>query len=212
MPAPPSHAEQRSDDATADHAFDDVEHWTGVFDNPKRDTWQKPDEVVRALGLKAGMAVADLGAGTGYFLRHLSTAVGPDGVVFAVEVETKLLDHIRKRAAAEALANVVPVLTSPDEPRLPHGRVDLVVIVDTYHHIDDRRQYLRRLARVLAPGGRVAIIDWLKRELPEGPPPDHKLAREHVLDEMRAAGFNLIEEPAFLPYQYFLIFKPETAR
>jgi ubiquinone/menaquinone biosynthesis C-methylase UbiE len=206
VPTPTQH---RSDDATAHHSFDDVEHWKRVFDDPRRDTWQKPAEVVGALDLKTGMAVADLGAGTGYFLRYLSAAVGETGTVFAVEVEPNLLVHIRKRCEEESTRNVVPTLASPDNPRLPPRRVDLVLIADTYHHINDRLVYLRRLADVLTQGGRVAIVDWFKRELPEGPPPSHKLSRQHVLDEMRAADYELIEEPTFLPYQYFLIFAPK---
>lgn len=195
-----------SDGATSHRRFDDVEHWKKIFDDPRRDEWQKPEELVAALGLKPGMTVADLGAGTGYFLRYLSVAVGEQGSVFAVEVEAKLLERIRERADNDADRNIVPVLASSDDPRLPHGAVDLVLIVDTYHHFDDRLTYLRRLARVLKPGGRMAIVDWFKRELPEGPPPSHKLSREHVLGEMRAAGYELVAEPTFLPYQYFLIF------
>ena len=93
-----------------------------------------------------------------------------------------------------------------NDARLPAGRVDLVLIVDTYHHIDDRIPYLRRLARFVRPGGRVAVVDWQKRDLPVGPPPEHKLAREVVVDEMSAAGWALVGEPDVLPYQYFLVF------
>jgi ubiquinone/menaquinone biosynthesis C-methylase UbiE len=86
--------------------------------------------------------------------------------------------------------------------------VDLVLIVDTFHHINDRMGYFARMKRALAPGGRVAVIDFHKRPLPVGPPPAHKLAREFVLDEMKRGGWRLLDEPAFLPHQYFLIFAP----
>jgi len=195
-------------DATARHSFDDVEHWSGVFDDPARDAWQKPDEVVRALEIRPGALVADVGAGTGYFARPLSGAVGPRGTVLAVDVEPKLVIHLRARAEREELANVVPVLGSPDHPRLPAGRVDLVLLVDTFHHVDDRVEYARRLRASLAPGGRVAIVDWQKREIPVGPPLDHRLAREQVVEEMTAAGYDLIAEPDLLPYQYLLVFAP----
>ena len=194
-------------DATSHRTFDDIDHWKRVFDDPKRAEWQKPAEVVAALQLKPGMQVADVGAGTGYFSRYLSQAVGETGAVFAVEVEPRLIEHLRERAEAEGSGNLIPVLGSAAEPRLPRGRIDLVLIADTYHHLDDRVVYLRRLARVLSPAGRVAIIDWHKRELPEGPPAEHKLSREHVVDEMSQAGFELAEEATFLPYQYFLVFK-----
>jgi ubiquinone/menaquinone biosynthesis C-methylase UbiE len=200
--APPA-----SDDATSRHDFADVEYWTSVFDDPARDVWQKPKELVAALDVRRGSVVADLGAGTGYLSRRLAAAVGPDGTVLAVETEPNLVVHLRQRAERERTPNVVPVLASTDDPRLPIGLVDLILIVDTYHHLDDRRTYLPALRRFLRPGGRVAIVDWQKRELPVGPPMDHKLAREQVLDEMQASGFTLAAEHDILPYQYFLVFR-----
>jgi ubiquinone/menaquinone biosynthesis C-methylase UbiE len=195
--------------ATARHSFDDVEHWQAVFDDPSRDAWQRPREVVRALDLPRGAWVADLGAGTGYFSRYLSEAVGPDGTVFAVDTEPNLVSHLRARAEKEGTANVVPVLASRDNPRLPVGAVDLLLVVDTFHHIDDRPTYFRAVRRFLRQDGRVAVIDWHKRALPVGPPLDHKLAREQVVEEMDEAGYELSAEPkGLLPYQYVLIFKP----
>jgi predicted methyltransferase len=192
--------------ATARHAFDNVEQWSKVFDDPKRDAWQKPAEVVAALGLRPGMCVADLGAGTGYFMPYLSAAVGATGSVLAVEPEPNLVAHLRQRAEQTQATNVVPILASFDNPRLPAAAVDLVLIADTFHHLDARLGYLRGLQRALKPGGRVAVIDWRKEPLPEGPPPDHKLPRQQVVDEMAAAGYALVEERDFLPYQYFLVF------
>jgi ubiquinone/menaquinone biosynthesis C-methylase UbiE len=195
-------------DATAHHPFTDVDKWTKLFDDPKRDEWQKPQETVAGLGLKPGQIVADLGAGTGYFERHLSRAVAPGGIVLAIDSEPEMVQHLGRRALKEQTPNVVPVLALPDEPFLPPGRVDCVLIVDTYHHIDDRLNYFRRMKGALAPGGRVAIIDFHKRELPVGPPLQHKLARDFVLDEMTQAGWSLAGEKTFLPYHYFLIFQP----
>jgi predicted methyltransferase len=193
-------------EATSRRSFSDVPYWASVFDDPARDTWQKPRELVAALGLTPGTWVADLGAGTGYFARYLATAVGPAGVVFAVETEPNMVQHLRERAEKERTPNLIPVLASFDDARLPPGAIDLVLIVDTFHHIDQRLAYLERLARVLKPGGRVAIIDWRKENLPVGPPPDHKIARAQVIDEMAGAGYSLVAEPDVLPYQYFLIF------
>lgn len=154
------------------------------------------------------MRVADLGAGTGYLSPYLSRAVGPTGGVLAVENEPSLVVYLRDRAERESIENLTPVLASSNDPRIPPGSVDLVVMLDTYHHLDDRVAYARRLARALRRGGRVAIIDWQKRDLPVGPPLDHKLAREDVLAEMQAAGYRLAGEPTLLPYQYFLVFRP----
>jgi predicted methyltransferase len=207
--AAPTPAATASDRATASHSFGDVDQWSKVFDDPSRDGWQKPQALLAALALQPGMTVADLGAGTGYFSRHLAAAVGPAGTVLAVEVEPTLVAHLRARAEREDAANVVPVLASPDNPRLPAAGVDLVLVVDTYHHFDHRTRYLPQLRRALRPGGRVAIIDWKPGELPQGPPPDHKLPRERVIEEMHAAGFALLEDLDLLPYQYALVFRPD---
>jgi ubiquinone/menaquinone biosynthesis C-methylase UbiE len=199
--APPFHA-------TSHHDFTDVEKWKRVFDDPKRDEWQKPEALVAALGLRPGMTAADLGAGTGYFSRHLSRAVGPSGTVFAVDTEPNLVTYLRARAEREGTTNVIPILASPDQPRLPARGVDVILIVDTFHHIDDRLPYLRRLEDSLRPDGRVAVVDWKKEDLPVGPDTAHKIAREQVIEEMKAAGYRLVGEPNILPYQYFLVFEP----
>lgn len=206
--APASPTPANPHDATAHHPFTSVEKWKRIFDDPKRDGWQKPKETVAGLDLKPGQIVADLGAGTGYFERHLSKAVAPGGIVLAIDTESEMVQHLGRRALEEQTPNVVPVLALPDEPFLPPGRVDCVLIVDTYHHIDDRLNYFRRMQEALAPGGRVAVVDFHKRELPVGPPVIHKLAREFVVDEMRQAGWSLAGEKTFLPYHYFLIFQP----
>jgi arsenite methyltransferase len=207
VPTSPASAE-RSDAATTRHGFADVRHWVSVFDDPKRNEWQKPREIVAALGIEPGMTVADLGAGTGYFSPYLSKAVGEDGSVLAVDVEPNLVVHLRERAEQERLENVVPILASADDPRMPARGVDLIFIADTYHHLDQRLDYLPRLRRFLRSGGRVAIVDWKKQPMPQGPPPEHKLAREQVANEMQKSGYRLVGEPTFLPYQYFLIFSP----
>ncbi len=193
--------------ATSHRRFDDVEYWQGVFDDPKRDAWQQPDAIANALRLNNGQTVADLGTGTGYMISRLSRAVGAAGTVYAVEVEPNLVAHVRERIEANELSNVTPVLASKDHPRLPVGSIDLLLILDTYHHLDRRDEYLAILQQTLKPNGRVAIIDWKKKELPVGPPPAHKLARDRVVDEMTSAGFALVEEPTTLENQYFLIFE-----
>ncbi len=197
-------------DATSHESCKGVEKWTRIFDDPKRDEWQKPQEVVLALALRPGQIVADLGAGTGYFEKRLSKAVAPGGIVLAIDTEPEMVRHLGERALQEGTANVVPVLALPQEAFVPPGRADCVLVVDTYHHIDDRVRYFHRMKEVLAPGGRIVIIDFHKRPLPVGPPPEHKLPREFVVDEMKQAGFGLADEKTFLPYHYFLIFRPET--
>ena len=197
-----------SHDATVHHSFHDAEGWSKTFDDPERDGWQKPAEVVRALGLSSGMVAADLGAGTGYFSRFLSEAVSPGGMVLSIDVEASMVQHLGERARREKLSNLVPVLALPDDPFLPKGRVDRVLIVNTYHHIDSRLEYFSRMRQAMHAGGRVAIVDFQKRPLPVGPPPEHKLDPAFVTQEMEQAGWKLIEEKNILPYQYYLIFEP----
>ena len=172
-----------------------------------RAEWQKPDVVMRVLGVKAGDPVADIGAGTGYFTRWLSAMVGARGTVLAVDIEQTMLDHIEDLEDIQ-YDNIRTVLADPDDPKLPEGELELVLIVNTWRHIDHRRRYLPRLARALRNSGRLAIIGWHEGELPVGPPTGSKLPRETVLAELDRAGWILDAESVALPYQYFLIFYP----
>jgi len=198
-------------DATVHHSFDDVSKWVDVFDDPGRDAWQKPDAVLKEIGVKPGMTVADLGAGTGYFSVHLAKAVGDKGRVYAIDVEPKLVEHIKHRAQKAQLPQIVPVLAPTDDPKLPAHGVDCVLIVDTWHHIDDRLTYLPKLAAGLKPGGRVAVVDFKKGDFPVGPPDAHKLTADEVAAEFSAAGWKLAARWDELPYQYVLVFTPPAA-
>lgn len=189
---------------THQHDFRDAAKWSQVFDDPKRDQWQKPHEVLMALEIAPDATVADIGAGTGYFAVRLSHFV-PRGRVYAVDIETEMVKHLAMRAAAQGLANVIAVRGSPDNPRLP-GKVDLALVVDAYHHIEDRELYFSRLRGMMKPGGRLAVIDF-KPDAPEGPPPAARLAPEQVKQELDRAGFLFAGEHAFLPHQYFLVFR-----
>jgi SAM-dependent methyltransferase len=116
-----------------------------------------------------------------------------------------MVNLVTRRAGEAGLDNVVAVRAKPDDPLLPAGTIDVVFICDTWHHIENRAAYLRRLAQALAPGGRLAIVDFHK-EAPMGPPPEMKLSRDEVAQEILAAGFRLQQEHTFLPHQYFLVF------
>jgi ubiquinone/menaquinone biosynthesis C-methylase UbiE len=189
----------------------DLDPYVARLADPARDAWQKPDEVVAALHLRSGQVACDVGAGPGYFALRLARAVGPAGRVYAVDVEPKILDALRERLAASGLRNVTPVLALADDPLLPPAACDVILIVDTYHHFPDRVAYLGRLSRALRTGGRIANVDYHKRETPVGPPLDHRLAREVFLAEAQSAGLVVAEEPTFLPYQYFVILRPRGA-
>jgi cyclopropane fatty-acyl-phospholipid synthase-like methyltransferase len=189
------------------HSFGDAEKWAKEFDDPARDAWQKPDEVLNALHLRRTDRVADLGAGTGYFSVRIARLV-PEGKLFSVDIEPEMLDHLRKRAHHENLSVLVPILASAESANLPEP-VDVVLVVDTYHHIDNRVAYFSRLKASLRPEGRLAIVDF-KADSPEGPPPEHRLSPEAVTAELESAGYTLVAPHAFLPRQYFLIFRAKT--
>lgn len=188
---------------THHHSFSGAEHWAQVFDDPKRDAWQKPHEVIQALALRPDAVVADIGAGTGYFAVRLAHMV-PKGQVYAVDIEPDMVRHLAQRAKDAGLRNLTAVQGAPDRPKLPR-KVDLALLVDVYHHIEDRRRYFRNLVADLAPEGRVAIIDF-RADSPQGPPRGARIAPAAVRSELEAVGLALRSEHAFLPYQYFLVF------
>lgn len=186
------------------HRFEDAARWSKVFDDPERDAWQRPDDVVRELGLSADDVVADLGAGTGYFTLRLARAV-PKGRVVAIDLEQSMLDWIGKRAEQQGVSNVETRLATEGDPRLPTG-VDLVLIVDTYHHLTDRVAYFQRVREPLDDDGRVVIVDFKMGKLPVGPPDNHKIPRHAIVREMKDAGYALCREWDGLPYQHTLFF------
>ena len=190
------------------HSFDDAEKWAKAFDDPARDAWQKPDQVLNALHLQPTNRVADLGAGTGYFSVRIAKLV-PEGKLFSVDIEPDMLRHLRKRAHHENLSVLVPILASAESANLPEP-VDLVLVVDTYHHIDNRIAYFSKLKASLRPNGRLAIVDF-KADSPEGPPPEHRIPPEEVTSELEAAGYTFVVTHLFLPRQYFLVFQAKTS-
>jgi ubiquinone/menaquinone biosynthesis C-methylase UbiE len=181
--------------------------YIAALEDPKRDAYQKPNEVMAALAVQEGEAIADIGAGSGYFTMRLAQHVGPTGRVYAVDVDPDMIRHLHARVRDAGVLNVVPILARPDDPLLPQ-RVDRFVIVDVWHHVEDRPGYLARMKKLLKPGGQIVMIDFHKRDLPVRPPASMKIAREDLLKEMQVNGFELVKEHAFLPYQYFLVFKP----
>jgi len=179
-----------------------------ALDAPDRQRWQKPDEVVRALALAPGAAVADVGAGTGYFSARLAKAVGAEGRIFATDVQEEMIRALEARIARDGLANVTVVRAAFDDPTLPPGCCDLALLVNVYKEIAERPAYLRRLAPALRDGGRIAIIDFHPDAPGLGPPREARLPEAQVVAELGEAGFVLAERHDFLPRQYFLVFVP----
>jgi predicted methyltransferase len=189
---------------THQHGFHGAEHWAKVFDDPSRDAWQKPHEVIQALQLKPDAVVADIGAGTGYFSMRLAHMV-PQGRVYAVDAEPDMVAHLKRRAEEAKLTNVTAVQATADSPRLPE-KVDVVLFVDVYHHIGDRVRYFSRLRGSLKPGGRLAVVDF-RMDSPMGPEKSGRVAPDAVKRELKEAGYTLAAEHDFLPNQYYLVFK-----
>ncbi len=176
-----------------------------AYEGVNRDQWQQPEKVIAALKLRPGDQVADLGAGGGYFTFKLAQAVGPAGKVYAVDIDREMTDLIAQRAQKESLQNVEPVVAQADNPLLPKTGVDLILTVNTYHHIDERIAYFKNLQKNLRPGGRIAVIDFDRRAWFEGLL-RHYTPTEFIKREMEQAGYMLQQELDFLDRQSFLIF------
>ncbi|MGK3993540.1 class I SAM-dependent methyltransferase [Sorangium sp. So ce1024] len=192
------------------HRFERAEDWVAAFEGPERDAWQKPAEVIAAMRLAPGMRVADLGAGTGYFLPHLSRAVGPTGAVVGLDIEADMVRYMTERAARERLANVTARQVSPDDPGLAPGSVDRILVVNTWHHIPDRPAYAAKLKAALRPDGAVVVVDFTDTAR-HGPPKEHRIAAEAVAAELRAGGLSPQIVAEDLPDQYIVVGTREGA-
>ena len=191
--------------AAVPYRFDDVDRWSQVFEAPERARWQQPERVIRAIGIQPGEIIADIGAGSGYFTFRFAHVAGSQGKVFAVEIEPEWLDYLDARAAREGLANTETIQAGAADSGLSAGCCDLIFLCNTYYMIADRVAYLEHLATRLRPGGRIVIIDWLRRPLPRGPALHYKLTTQQVHSEIRQAGLEVVRQPGFLPWQYFFI-------
>jgi len=179
-----------------------------ALEDPARDAYQKPHEVIEALALRPGEVIADIGAGAGYFTLRMAQRVGPSGHVYGVDVNPDMIRHLNQRVRDGGVLNVSTILAGPDDPLLPQP-VDRFVIVDVWHHVENQSGYLALMKKLLKPGGQIVMIDFQKRDLPAGPPMAMKISRDDLVAQMRAGGFRLEREHTFLPYQYFLVFRPE---
>jgi ubiquinone/menaquinone biosynthesis C-methylase UbiE len=187
---------------------EDFDAYVAKLTSPDREAWQRPGEVVAALGVEAGQCVADVGAGPGYFTVRLARAVGAAGRVYAVEVVASLLELLRRRVDEAGLGNVTPLHARAADSLLPPASCDRILVVDTFHHFPDGVAYLRHLAGALKPGGILANVDFHRRETPVGPPLEHRVAQEDFLTSAARAGLTVVEEKTFLPYQYFVLMRP----
>ena len=204
----PVHAQDaaKRDQQQMHQLHSDPKSYIGALEDPKRDAYQKPHEVLTALNIKPGEVIADIGAGTGYFTFRLAHFVGDKGKVYAVDVSPDMILHINRRIRETKTTNIVSLLADTDDPLLPDQSVNRFFICDVWHHIENQTKYLSLMKKMLKPGGEIVMIDFHKKELPFGPPLQMKIAREDVIKQLEANGFRLSKEHTFLPYQYFLVF------
>lgn len=186
-----------------DRRFDNAAEWSKSFDDPARDTWQMPARVIEVLQLKPDQVIADIGAGTGYFTVRLARSPASPKV-YAVDIEPSMVDYVAQRARHDGLINVFPLLGGTDRTNLPEP-VDLILLVDTYHHIPNRLAYFTGLKAQMKPGARLAIIDF-RKGAPSGPPEEFRLTPDQIDAELAQAGFARQASHDFLPQQLFLIY------
>lgn len=204
-PAAPLSAQDMHKGGGHHSRFDDPKKWSATFDDPERDTWQMPDRIITTLELRPNDIVADIGAGTGYLAVRIARHLKGGGTVFAIDVEPNMVQHLAERAKANGITNLLAVVGSDTSPNLPEP-VDIVVLLNAYHHLSARTDYFKRLHSSLKPGGRVAIIDY-RPELPAGAPKHIRLTADRICSEMTAAGYTPAGSHDFLPRQYFLVFR-----
>lgn len=198
------HDEEQTESDHYSHGFENPERYADDWNAPARDDWQKPNAVIEAMEIEAGMTVADLGTGTGYFIPHLAQAVGKPGRVLAVDIEPAMLNYVAEMAKTKELANVDTVRATPEDTQLEVSSVDRILTVNTWHHIPNRGAYAKHLARRLTEGGSVWVVDF-EEEAPMGPPKRHRLAPQAVVDELEQGGFDAEVRDLGLPHQYVVV-------
>jgi SAM-dependent methyltransferase len=177
----------------------------GLLESPDRAAWQKPELIMDALRIAEKATVADIGAGAGFFTVRLARRVGPNGIVYAEDIQEAMLESIKRRVSREGLNNVIPRLGTPTDAKLPKGALDAVLVVDVYQEVDEegsRIRLLQHLADTLKPNGRIGIVNYKPGE--GGPGPDSRLERTVVEAEVRAAGLRVLDRVT-LPFQYLLV-------
>lgn len=177
-----------------------------LLEGPDRDLWQLPDQIMDALGIAEGSVVADIGAGGGWFTIRLARRVGTNGIVYAEDIQRQMLEATGRRVAREGLRNVRTVLGTSEDPRLPAGALDGVLILDTYHELENPDALLRNIAKSLKPQGRVGVVDFKKDGLGPGPALEERVDAELIVRDAEGAGLKLLRRETFLPYQFMLVF------
>jgi len=179
----------------------------GWLDRSERESEEAPELALDAVGIRKGMVVADVGAGTGYFTLRIARRVGPEGKVYANDVQPEMLDKLRANAQREKLDNVETVLGSVADPKLPAGRIDLVLLVDVYHEFSQPQEMLQHIRAALKPDGRLALLEYRKEDPAIPIRAEHKMSVAEVKAEVEAEGYKLDKVIETLPRQHIILFK-----
>jgi ubiquinone/menaquinone biosynthesis C-methylase UbiE len=178
----------------------------GMLEGPDRDAYQQPDQIMDALQIGEGSVVADLGAGGGWFTVRLARRVGPNGKVFAEDIQSQMISVIERRVQREELPWVTTVLGTPVDTKIPPSTLDAALMVDAYAEFEQPVALLRNIARALKPHGTLGIVNYKKDGGGPGPPMEERVDAEKVIADATAAGLELRKRESFLRYQYMLIF------
>jgi SAM-dependent methyltransferase len=181
----------------------------GWLERPERVAEEMPDAMVAMMGLEDGDVVADIGAGSGFFTRRMAGLVAPTGTVYAVDIQPEMLKILQGYVEEEGVTSVVPVLSEFDDPKLPEGEIDWILLVDVYHEFGNHEAMLAKMRQALKPDGRVALLEYRVEDgTGDHIRGDHRMSVRQVLSEWGPAGFNLVELHEFLPSQHLFIFRP----
>jgi arsenite methyltransferase len=197
-----AHAVDRAAAHASHHGFANADELARVLDDPARDAWQRPGEIVEALQLAPGMTVADVGAGTGYFAVRLARAV-PAGEVIATDIEPEMVRYLHERAQREHLSNLRAISSPQSASGLSPASVDRILIVHVWHHLADRVAYARDLGAALRPAGRLFVVDF-SLDAHRGPPATMRVSPASLIAELEAAGLSAVVSPVTLPDQYLV--------
>ena len=193
--------------ASAQHARLFPPEDLGLLEGPDRDAYQRPDQIMDALQIAESSVVADLGAGGGWFTVRLARRVGPNGRVYAEDIQSQMIDAIKRRMDREGLGKIVhTVLGTQVDPRLPAASLDAALMVDAYHEFEQPVTLLRSVARALKPTGLIGIVNYKKDGGGPGPDMEARVDPEKVIADAQAAGLELRKRETFLRYQYMLTF------
>ena len=177
------------------------------LDREEREKEEKPEKAIAALDLKPGMFVGDVGAGTGYYSIRIAKHIAPGGKVFANDIQPEMLDKLRSNATAEGVTNVEPVLGTESDPKLPRGKLDLVILVDVYHEFSRPQRMLEAIRDSLKPGGRLVLLEFRKEDPTVPIRPEHKMSVEEVKAEVTPEGYRFEKVVDTLPWQHIIFFR-----